>query len=47
MLGGLAELVRWKDTIGKNRSQAGANAYKKLLVFIVVLQVAKQFLRNG
>lgn len=40
MVGGFAELVRLKDSMGKNMSQGEANTYKKLRVFIVVLQVA-------
>lgn len=38
VLGGLAELVRLKDTMGKNRSQTRTNTYKKLRVFLVGLQ---------
>ena len=38
MLGGLAELVRLKDMLGKTRSQAEANTCKKLRVFLFVLK---------
>ena len=37
MLGGLAELVRLKDMMGKTQSQAEANTCKKL-VFLFVLK---------
>lgn len=30
MVGGFAELVRLKDSMGENMSQGGANTYKKL-----------------
>lgn len=40
MFCGLAELVRSKDTMGGNMSQAGTNTYKKVKVF-VVFQVAQ------